>query len=253
MIKKLFDASVIHKRLKPSINQFNYRIFYICFDITKIQNLRSKIFSLNRFNLFSFYQKDHGNKDGSSLESWIRKILKAENLAEKTKKIFLFTHPRILGFAFNPVSFWFCLDEEKKLIAVLAQVNNTFGETHCYLVFNPNHSPIEQNQWLEAKKEFHVSPFFAVEGFYKFRFIFSENKIAAFIDYFTNEKSLLTSVTASSHEMTNLNLVWFFFKIPTMIIKVIFLIHWQALKLLFKKNKYFPKPPQFLHRITKTK
>lgn len=251
--KFLAYADVVHKRLRPTINQFLYKVFYICFDVSKTENLKSKFFSLDKFNLFSFCSKNYGGKDGSSLEAWIRKILSEENLNQKVKQIFLFTHPKILGYAFNPVSFWFCLNEEEKIIAVLSEVNNTFGETHCYLIRNENHSPIEENQWLEAKKDFHVSPFFPVKGHYKFRFIFNEKKVAAFIDYFEDEKSLLTSVVSSNHELSDKNLIKVFFQIPLVTLKVVFLIHYQALKLVIKRNKYFPKPRQLAHRLTKSK
>lgn len=236
----------MHKRLKPSVNQFSYRIFYLCFDISKTSQLASKFLSLNKFNLFGFYCKDHGKRDGSSLEVWIREILSAQNLNQRVRKIFLMTHPRILGYAFNPVSFWFCLDEEENLIAVLSEVNNTFGENHNYLVFNRNNSPITENQWFDAKKQFHVSPFFLVKGSYKFRFIFNQKKIAAWIDYFSDsvEKSLLTAVICKKENLSDFSLLRHFFKIPLMTVKVILLIHWQALKLLLKKNKYIPKPPK---------
>lgn len=251
--KFLSHADVMHKRLRPKINQFLYRVFYICFDVAKVEELKSKFFSLDKFNLFSFCQKDYGNKDGSSLELWIRKILAEENLNQKVKRIFLFTHPRILGYAFNPVSFWFCLNEEEKIIAVLSEVNNTFGETHSYLIRNEDHSPIHENQWLESEKDFHVSPFFPVKGHYKFRFIFNEKKVAVWIDYFEDEKSLLTSVVASNDELSDKNLIKTFFQIPFMILKVIFLIHYQALKLVVKRNKYFSKPKQLARRLTKSK
>ena len=237
-------ADVWHKRLLPSVNAFSYRVFYLCFDISQTQKITSKLLSWNRFNLFSFYDKDHFKEEESSLESWIRKILSNHNLDHKTKRIFLLTHPRILGYVFNPVSFWFCLDENENLIAVLAEVNNTFGENHNYLIFNHNYAPIEQNQWFDAKKEFHVSPFFEVQGSYKFRFIFNQNKVAAWINYLGDDghKNLLTSVICKKIEASDSVLLRQFLLFPLMVFKVIFLIHWQALKIWVKGNKYIPKP-----------
>jgi DUF1365 family protein len=245
-------AKVWHKRLKPSINSFSYRVFYLCFDVAKIAEIRSKFLSLNRFNLFSFYEKDHGKRDGSGLEVWIRKILAQHDLNDSTKRIFLFAHPRVLGYVFNPVSFWFCLDAKENLIAVLCEVNNTFGENHNYLVFNRNHSPIQPNQWLEAEKEFHVSPFFEVRGSYKFRFIFNEKQVAAWIDYLLEDqqKNLLTSVICRQVKPSNSKLLLQFFTIPLMTLKVVFLIHYQALKLVLKKNKYIAKPKQKSIQLT---
>lgn len=248
-------ANVWHKRLKPSVNAFSYRVFYLCFDISETHKLRSKLLSLNRFNLFSFYDRDHGKRDGSGLERWIRKILSDYDLNQHSKRIFLLTHPRVLGYVFNPVSFWFCLDDQERLIAVLSEVNNTFGENHNYLIFNRDHSPLQGNQWFEAKKEFHVSPFFEVKGSYKFRFIFNQKKVVAWIDYLSDskQKSLLTSVICRKIKPSDSKLLAQFLSIPLMTLKVVFLIHWQALKLVIKRNKYVPKPQQKSVRITLNK
>ncbi len=248
----LCHAQVMHKRLKPVINQFVYRVFYLCFDISQTEKISSKFLSLNRFNLFSFYNKDHGARDGSSLQIWIDEILSKKNLQQKVKKVFLLSYPRVLGYVFSPVSFWFCLDENEKLIAVLSEVNNTFGENHNYLIFNYDQSGIQENQWFETKKEFHVSPFLKVEGEYKFRFIFNEKSIAVWIDYCAknSEKTLLTSIVCKKEKLCDSLLIKAFFDIPLMTVKVIVLIHWQALKLLFKKNKYIPKPQKKAHNLT---
>ena len=244
----------MHKRLVPKVNQFVYEVFYICFDIAKINNLSKKIFSLNKFNLFSFYEKDYGPKDGSSIENWAWNILKNQQIDKNINKIFLFTHPRVLGYVFNPASFLFCLDSQEKLQAVIVQVNNTFNENHSYLIFNKDASVIANNQWFKADKEFHVSPFFERKGFYKFRFIFEQNKIAVWIDYFTDEKTLLTSVILKKQvDFDDLNLILAFIKIPFMTLKVIILIHIQALKIVFKKIKYISKPEQKNSKITLTK
>jgi len=247
-------AKVMHKRLLPKINQFVYDVFYICFDVAKINNLSKKFFSLNKFNLFSFYNKDYGPKDGSSIENWAWNILKNQQIDQNIKKIFLFTHPRVLGYVFNPASFLFCIDEKEGLRVVIVQVNNTFGESHSYVIFNKDGACILNNQWFEADKEFHVSPFFKIEGLYKFRFIFEQNKIAVWIDYFANEKTLLTSVICKKEtNFDDLNLILAFIKIPFMTMKVIILIHIQALKIVFKKIKYITKPEQKSSKITLTK
>ncbi len=248
-MKYISIAKVFHKRLSPSINHFTYNVFYFCFDISKILKLKSIFCSVNKFNLFSIKKKDYGKRDGSCPKKWIYNILKEYDI-ENIEQIFLLTHPKILGFGFNPVSFWFCLDKKKNLKAVLAEVSNTFGENHNYLLFNNDKSSIKGNQWLEAKKEFHVSPFYHVRGKYKFRFIFNEKKIALWIDYFDNDKTLLTSLIAKNIELNDSNLLKQFIKMPFMIFKVIFLIHWQALKIFFKKNKYIKKPPKYEHNIT---
>jgi len=243
-------ANVFHKRLTPKENAFNYQVFYICFDIEKISELSNKIFSINKFNLFSFYHKDHGKKDGSSLKDWAENIFH-ENGIKNYHRIFLHTHPRILGYVFNPVSFWFALDKNDKIMAIIAQVNNTFGETHCYLIYHKNGDLIQENQWFVADKEFHVSPFYETKGQYKFRFIFNEKNIAIWIDYHLNSKTLLTNVISKKRSKFNIfNLAMAFTAIPFLTLKIILLIHWQALKIFFKKIKYIPKPDKRNASIT---
>lgn len=245
-------AKVFHKRLAPRINEFSYDVFYLCFDISKISQLKRALLSIDSFNVFSFYNKDHAARDNKNIESWIRQILAEKNLNQKTKTIFLMAHPRLFGYVFNPVSFWFCLDENEKLIAVLCEVNNTFGENHNYLIFNSDHSPIQENQEFEAQKDFHVSPFYTREGKYKFRFKFSQEKIFTSINYLSNldEKLLLTTVACRNIALNNKNLFKLFFAIPFVTFKVLALIHFQALKLVFKKIKYIKKPQEKTHKIT---
>jgi len=250
----LYYAKVMHKRIDSIINQFVYNVFYICFDISKINEIKNIFLSINRFNIFSFYFKDHANKDNQDINIWIKKILQQEKIDHKVKKIFLFTHPRVFGYVFNPVSFWFCLNENDQLISVLAQVNNTFKENHSYLIKNNDHSLINENQWFETNKQFYVSPFYPVEGVYKFRFIFNQKKIAIWINYYHKEKTLLTSViTSNKKELNSFNLLIAFLKIPFVTSKVIFLIHYQALKLFFKKAQYHSRPKQKTPNLTNTK
>ena len=251
--KKFCYAKVFHKRLSPKVNQFNYNIFYICFDIEKVNELKSRFLSVDRFNLFSFYHKDHGKRDGSKISEWAGELLKKDGIDEKVKKIYLLTQPRVLGYAFKPVSFWFCFDEGQNLIAVIAEVNNTFGQTHSYLIRNKNNQPIGKDQIFTTNKDFHVSPFYPVKGEYKFSFDFSDKKIAVFIDYFESQKSLLTSVITKNLKLKDSLLLKAFFSIPLMTLKVIYLIHWQALKLLLKSAKYHPKPKQKNSKLTKNK
>lgn len=245
-------ANVNHQRLSPKINQFTYQVFYFCFDISKIAHLKKFFLSINRFNLFSFYFKDHGKKDGSSLESWIRNLLIEKNLNHLVDKIYLFTHPRVLNYVFNPVSFWFCVDSENNLRAVLFEVNNTFSQTHSYLVYNPDHSIITKDQWFATTKNFYVSPFFEVIGNYKFRVIFNPKKIAVWIDYYQqDQKKLLTSaISYQILSLTSPRLLLAFIKIPLVTFKVIILIHWQALKLFFKGIKFVKNPNQIPNKIT---
>ena len=136
MAKKwLLKAKVFHKRFSPKVNEFTYMVYYLCFPIAQKAQLKNKIFSLNRFNLFAYYEKQSSAKTNIKCEDALRTELQKQQI-NNIDNIILITCPHILGYVFNPVSFWFCVDKEGKLRAVLAEVNNTFGESHSYLLFN---------------------------------------------------------------------------------------------------------------------
>lgn len=247
----LVYAKVMHKRFLPAINIFCYKVFYMLLPVKNLSVIKNRFFSCNKFNIFSFFYRDYGNKNEQNPVLWLEDILQQHNIKEQVNDIFLLTHPRIFGYAFNPVSFWFCVDKNQQPIVILAEVNNTFGEHHCYLLFNQNLEPINKNKYLSANKHFHVSPFFSVEGKYLFNFHFDEQKIFATIDYFLQEKMLATSL--NSYKIINFNTKNSFFalcQMPLMFVKVIFLIHWQALKIVFKNIKYIKKPKQKPQKLT---
>lgn len=239
MAIKLLIGKIMHKRFLPRTNQFNYHSIYIGFSLAEKLQLKKKLFSVNKPNIYSFYDCDHGRKE-SNCESWIKEILRQQKI-DNVAEIFLVTHPRIFFYVFNPVSFWLCFDKEKNLIAVLSEVNNTFGQRHSYLIFNQNQAPIHSDQWFESDKAFHVSPFFSLNGIYKFRFDVSENKFNFYINYFVDNKlQLCTYLKCETKEFSDWNLLIYFLKIPFATFKTIVLIHFQALKLFFKKIKFYP-------------
>ena len=232
-MKSLFKASIFHKRFFPKENKFRYSGFYIKFSIDRLQSLKSLLFSVNRFNLFSFYEKDHGYKDGTQLDAWIRDTLGKAGITNFEGRIILQTFPRVLGYVFNPVSFWYCYKHEE-LTAVICEVNNTFGETHSYVISNQN----KKNVTLP--KEFHVSPFYDIKGDYEFDF--QKNNFVKINYYFDNKLQLTTSINGKIISWNDFNLFKIFLRHPFYTIFVILFIHYQAIKLYFKKNKYFPKP-----------
>ena len=246
MIKQplLIKGDIMHYRFFPKKNHFDYKSTYISFPISKLKELRKPLFSLSKFNLYGFYQSDYGTKDSANIEQWIKQILHSNNI-DNINHIVLVTHPRVLGYVFNPVSFWLCFDEQKRLIAVLSEVNNTCGQKHCYLCFKEDLSEIKADDWLEAKKEFYVSPFMEIEGKYKFRFQFKDNQMQFFINYLVDDKlKLSTSLKCNFTEFNSSNLLLAFVKMPFFTLKTIILIHYQALKLWFKSIKHYrcPKP-----------
>lgn len=243
---QIYTAKVMHKRLFPKVNQFIYRVYYVALPLpaTKLPG-----------RLLSFYNKDHGACDGSEVGAWARSILKTYGLDVLVENITLITMPRVLGYVFNPVSFFMCLDKDKQLRAVICEVHNTFGEQHSYLCARADYAPLSPDEWLEADKLFHVSPFLPRNGHYQFRFAWSDNNLGIWIDYYDVEsrKQLLTSLTGTFTPLNSVSLARVFWSHPLVTLKVIALIHWQALKLTSKCIRYIAKPLQLLERISTTR
>ena len=203
----------------------------------------------------SLHDKDHGAKDGSGGEGWIRSILSAHGFTDEVGEIMLIAMPRVLGYVFNPVSFWLCLDETRAIRAVLAEVNNTFGETHSYFCAHEDHRVITADDWMLAYKHFHVSPFLERNGEYCFRFSFQENRLGIWIDYYheNGEKQLLTALTGELAPLTRAHLRRVFWRYPLVTLTTIALIHWQAIKLVSKGIRYIAKPNPLSEKFSTTR
>lgn len=245
---------VMHKRLFPKVNAFNYGIYYLALPLSKISSsLENKYFKLNRWGLLSFYNKDHGYRDGEDLNIWAQAVLQDQGVNNIDGEIILLTMPRVFGYVFNPVSFWYCFDKSKILKAVICEVNNTFGETHTYICAHDDGHEITQDDYLEGQKVFHVSPFMEREGHYKFRFSQSNDKMGAWIDFYDekSQKKLLTALNGKYVKMDQKSCGKAFWRYPLITIKSIFLIHYQAVKLFFKGTEYVPKPLQYKGKVTR--
>lgn len=241
----LFNAKVMHKRLFPKENTFIYNLYYFALPLPSPKIKKT---------FLKFDPKDLGFRDGSDPTNFAKKVLSTYRFDSKIDNIILITMPKVLGYVFNPVSFYFCFDKNKKILAVISEVHNTFGEQHTYLCANPDHSSIEETHWLRAEKIFHVSPFLPRNGSYCFRFSLKESKLSIWINYFDskNNKQLMTSLTGTLIPLENLSLNKAFWTNPFLTIKVTLMIHLQALKLFFKKVPYFKKPKQNIKKLTAT-
>ena len=205
-----------------------------------INQLKSSFkLGLNKWGLLSFYNKDHGNRDGSNLQNWLCKQYAKVNLKPENK-VLLITMPRVMGYVFNPVSFWLSLDNKNQLRSVLCEVNNTYGESHNYICYETDHSKICSSQWYTMNKSFHVSPYLERSGQYTFNFDVSENNINIKIKLLddSGRLKLTTSIFGRPEKLNFFNVLKFYFIIPMMTIKVITLIYWQALKLKLKGLKF---------------
>ena len=250
---QILFAKVMHKRIAPKVNAFTYGIYYIATPLSKVNAMdHGWRFGIARPALMSFYNRDHGARTPTDLRIWIGNILRDHNVTEADGEIVLVTMPRVLGYVFNPVSFWLCHDRAGHVRAVLCEVNNTFGETHSYLCTHPDHRPITNDDWMTGDKVFHVSPFRQRKGHYAFRFAIGKNAFGAWIDHHDADgKSLLTSLTGRFEPMSVKTLRRAFWQTPLVTLKAIALIHWQAVKLVAKGIKYVPKPAQHAARLTR--
>ena len=244
-------GDVMHARLFPKKNAFRYGIYYIAIPLSNKTDLP---IARNRFAPLSFYDRDHGECDESSLEKWARTILARYGLDKVDGDITLVCMPRVIGYVFTPVSFWICRDKDSTVRAVICEVNNTFGERHSYLCAHPDQRPLTGMDILKGEKLFHVSPFLERAGHYTFRFDFSNDKFGAWIDFYNEEghKKLVTSLIGTFQPMSKKTLRHAFWTYPLVTFKAILLIHWQALKIVTKSIGYIPKPAQNHDRLSAT-
>jgi DUF1365 family protein len=229
-------GTVRHTRLRPVRHAFSYPTYFL---MLPMRHLHGSALAINRRAALSFYDADHGDGQGSAL-AWVEALLQREGISDATGEIWLHCYPRVLGFTFKPVSFWYCHTAAGDLRAIVVEVNNTFGERHCYLLDAP-HYGVE----LHAAKVFHVSPFCPVEGGYRFRFMLSADatRTVARVDYDDAGGALIqTSVSGTLEPVTPQAMRRALWRYPAMTFGVVARIHWQALKLWLKRVHFFSKP-----------
>ncbi len=236
-------GEVMHCRLRPLLHRFSYRVFYLQLPLRRLDALQGALFGVDRWRPLALYSRDHGPRDGSALLPWIEAILRRHGLPADGE-ILLQTFPRVLGLVFNPVSFWFCHDRSGALIAVLAEVNNTFGGTHSYLLHRHGRA-LADGERLHADKVFHVSPFNRVCGHYRFRFERSAGRQLACIDYADDEGDLLlTSISGQPQPWSTASLLRALLRMPLHSLGILLRIHWQALRLWLKGVPFLgARPP----------
>ncbi len=237
----LYCGKVAHRRLRPVEHSFVYRVFSMLIDIDRIDEADAnlKLFSRNRFNLFSFFDRDHSYDDAAPLAAQIRATLWGAGF-RGDGPINLLCYPRILGYVFNPLSVFYCYDATGALEAILYEVRNTFGERHDYLIaVEEDGRRIRQS----ADKKLHVSPFMDMEQRYEFDLEKPSETLSLGIRQFDPEGMLFTASFAGERsQMTDRTLAAAFARYPLMTIKVIAAIHWEAAR-LFAKGMRFRRAP----------
>jgi DUF1365 family protein len=254
---QLLEGIVMHQRRSPILHRFIYPLFVLRFNLSEYKrqgtSLSPLLFGINRKRPVSLHFKDHGARTGDDLETWARTLLaQASNMnannAEKNANaidgdIVLQAFPRVFGFVFNPISLWYCHRQDGALMAIIAEVNNTFGEHHCYVLEDGQGNCISPASTLSCKKQMHVSPFCEVKGHYQFQFKEHAQRSLIRIDYHLNQSALInTTLATQKHALNNANLMRLLFKYPFLSLGVVLRIHTQALRLWLKRVPFFSKP-----------
>jgi uncharacterized protein len=259
----LYECHVMHERFAPQRHRFLYRIFLTAIDLDELDTLQHRLalFSVNRANVYSFRERDffpahetgsnppprhgHSTNDhaGGRLKVRVTTYLAERSIDLTGGRVVLVTLPRVLGYLFNPVSFYFCYDRDGQVVAALAEVTNTFREMKPYLLGPETRTGTSvQTFHQRVPKFFYVSPFSAVDVAFDFKLRAPGEKLAVQIDDYAGAARTLTStLTGPRRELTDARLAWFTVKYPLITLRVIFLIHWHALLLWWKRVPWFAK------------
>jgi uncharacterized protein len=253
-------GEVRHTRLRPARNSFVYPTYFLMLPMRRLAGHPAPALRRNRFGLISFHDRDHGDGGDDAL-AWVDALLLREGIRDADGEVWLHCYPRVLGLTFKPVSFWYCHRADSSLAAIVVEVNNTFGERHCYLLTGAAEGGLAYGRELRATKVFHVSPFCRVAGGYRFRFMRTDwpaappggrGRTVARIDHDDADGALLqTSVSGELAPLTPERVRAAFFGMPMMTAGVIARIHWQALRLWLKHVPFFRKPEPPAEPVTR--
>ncbi len=240
----LYRGNVMHRRLRPKRHRLAYKLAMALLDLDELDALdrRLRLFSVGRFNLFSFRPRDFGDGSAVPLRDQVAERLAAAGIVSEGLKVSLLTMPRLLGFAFNPISLYFCAQADGRLIAMLYEVNNTFGQRHTYLLEVGEKSGAVVHQ--DAPKRLHVSPFMAMDQHYAFRVLPPGERLALGITSRDDDGPLLSAVMDLRRQpLSDAALLRTFAAMPLMTFKVAAGIGWEALKLWLKRVPVHRLPP----------
>ncbi|MDH4458714.1 MAG: DUF1365 domain-containing protein [Nevskia sp.] len=248
----LYPSRVMHRRLVAPLYRFVYRVFYIVWDIDRIDEAVSslRLVSRNRFNVLAIHDRDHGSGAPGGLRSWAETLLQSAGITLDGGRIRLLAFPRLFGFAFNPISMWYCEHRDGTLRAVIAEVRNTFGEKHCYLLASGG-EPMPYQRLHEKDKCFHVSPFFDLVGRYRFTLDDPGERLRVVIHETRDGVPILDATLAGERRpLTDAAVLGQVLRMPLMTLKVVAGIHWEALKIWLRGGRFHGKPAAPEHDVS---
>ncbi len=254
MNSKIYAGEVMHHRGHPVKHILKYSLYFYRFDLDELNVLSKELpfFSYNRFNVSSLKDKDY--LSGDSLKLNILNILKNNGIKEKIRRVELITSARYFNYVFNPVSFYYCYGTAGKIICIVAEVNNTFGEKHIYILSGESKSIMKGFLYYKHDKEFHVSPFNSIHGSYEFFFSEPSEKFGVIINLIRDGEKIMTAkLSGEPLPLTSRNHFKILAAFPFTTFLTVPRIYKEAFKLFFlRKLKYVPKPaPQSIMTIGK--
>lgn len=229
----VYVGDVVHKRARPKRHSLRYRVFSMLVDLDQLDSLDEKLrfFSLNRFNLVSLVTSDFGPRDGSDIATFIRRKAAMAGVKD-IARITMLAYPRLLGFAFNPITVYYCEDAQGVVRFMAYEVSNTFGEHHFY---QAGVTPVDGEIRHEAGKALYVSPFNTMEGRYRFSIRPPSENVFLGVTLSDDEGGLLTAFfEGEKRQLTDATLLKLLLAYPFMTAKVVVGIHWEALLLWLK-------------------
>jgi uncharacterized protein len=238
----LYSVRIWHRRLFPAIHEFAYNLFLFCVDLDELDSLQSPLIGVNKCGLYSFHNSDHLEKDNRPVKEKVVEFLKKQGFTDPVERILLVTNLRMLGYVFNPVSFYFCLNKNGNASCAVAEVHNTFGERKLF--FLPDH--VESSDTLTGAyhtKYFYVSPFSNLNNKFEFKLAVPSDTLNLKVNTLTvdGETELMSTMTGRKIDLTAAALLKATVLFPLVPLQVIALIHWNAFLLWLKKVPHHAK------------
>ena len=244
MASGIYLGQVMHKRMGDIEYQFRYGVMSLRIDLDSIADEARALrwLSLNRFNLYSLYAKDYGARDGRPWRAWIDAILADYGLPARADRVELVCFPRFLGIVFNPLAMWYAYDAEDRLVGIIGEVSNTFGQWHHYVLTDAGRA-LDDRVGAETEKAFHVSPFIGMDCRYAFRFSRPGERYQIAIQQSEHGRPrLVATQVGRAVALSDRNLLRAAATHPFNTLKVLTMIHWWALRIWLKGGRFHPTP-----------